>query len=658
MQPNNIIKNSITKNLVAFCLFVTLSVSLSAQSYYYNKAREYLSLRWRELAFDEFQNGVKAGEQKCILPLCYCYIYEIGTPMDLAKAEALFELGAKEDPVIAFLASYIYDGGLISPYDLRVNYYDYLDYDNIPIWKFARNYRDDLIIPADPAKALKFARLFHKVENGEKGQMWKDYIEFKCYLSGVGGMKKDLDKALALKKKHGGACGFSIEELLNDMLKQSDSFEDMGEIVMVMRKSGNYIWTHPFIPQNYFVNVNNSYSDRSFNAQFVDKFSELFQSWVERLNTQQERKTAYESLSALEKTALDVGLAFSSHQIGYWDVDAYNRKDRIVELERLIEQSPSDSVTRVACVAWTRLRVAELLKEKTRDGSKVLVTPDQIKNLFTHPYYIEEDGYDRFFLEKNSDAWYSNSDAIRVFITTQKQDVINSIKERNLLDLRFCKIGHLTGDNFSVYKKNLQKLIESNEVMYGLLDDVIAEAQADIADMESYLKLLSDEIDSKAVFDDYIRLKHNRVQECRIYVEKRLKEFSAQRQQIESKVHNLEHLSTENAVRYQKFLAAALDGKFKKIKPEAVQQLLEFVIYPSIELCEKAIHIYPIPNSSKLLNFYQEQENICLLLKHYYEGTLKVRYCDTVAKNYPNSVFAEFLANLRAAQAKLDVKKK
>ena len=658
MQSSNRFKNNTTKILVSCCLFITLSLSLSAQSYYYNKAREYLSLRWRELAFDEFQNGVKAGEQKCILPLCYCYIYEIGTPMDLAKAEALFELGAKEDPVIAFLASYIYDGGLISPYDLRVNYYDYLDYDNIPIWKFARNYRDDLIIPADPAKALKFARLFHKVENGEKGQMWKDYIEFKCYLSGVGGMKKDLDKALALKKKHGGACGFSIEELLNDMLKQSDSFEDMGEIVMVMRKSGNYIWTHPFIPQNYFMSVNNSYSDRSFNAQFVDKFSEYFQSWVERSKSLQERKTSYDALSALEKTAIDVGLAFRSYQIGYLDVDEYNRKNRIIELERLIEQSPSDSVTRVACIAWTRLQVAELLKEKNRDGSKALVTPDKIRHLFIHPYYIEEDGHDRFFLEKNSNAWYSNSDAIRVFITTQKQDVINSIKERNLLDLNSCRIGPLTRHNFSAYKNNLQKLIESNEVMYGLLDDVIAEARADIADMECFVKLLSDEIDSKAVFDDYISLKHNRIQECRTYVENRLKEFSEQRQQIESNVHNLEHLSTENLVLYQKFLAAAIDGKFKKIKPEAVQQLLKGVIYPSIELCEKAIYIYPRPTSSKLLSAFQEREAMCLLLKSYYEGTLKVSDCDAVAKYYQNFVFAEFLTNLRAAQVKSDEKKK
>lgn len=660
MQSNNEIKNNITKILVVLCLFFTLSISLSAQSYYYNKAAKYLDLGWNDSAFITFQNGVKAGEKICILPLCYCYIKEIGTPMDLVKAEALLELGAKEDPVIAFLASYIYDGGVISPYDLRCNYYHHLDDIDMPIWKFARNYSDELIIQADPVKALKFARLFHEVENSEKSQMWRDYIEFKGYLSGVGGMTKDLDKAFALKKKYGEASGFSIEEFLNGMLKKSDNLNDLGEIVMVMRKSGQYAWINPFIPQDYLSSVKNSSFYRSFNTRFVERLNRYLQWYADGLKTPQARIATYESLTALEKVAVDVGLSFSSHQIGYFDVDEYNRKDRIVELEHLIEQSLTDSITNVACIAWTRLQVAELLKEKTyRNGDqvKVLVTPDQIKNLFTHPYYVEVDGYDRFFLEKNSDSWYNNSDAIRVFITTQKQDVINSIKERNLLDLSAFRAGTLTSRNLSAYQSDLQNLMESNKVMYGLLDNVIAEAQADISDMESYIELLSDEVASKTVFEDYLRLRHSRVEECRTYVENRLKEFSDQRKQIESDVCDLNHLSTENLLLYQKFLDAAMDGKFKKIKPDAVQQLLNRVIFPSIELCEKAILLYPRPTSSKILSAFQEREAVCLLLKSYYDGTLKVSDCDAITKYYPNSAFAVFISNIRAAQVKLDAKK-
>lgn len=654
------VSNTAIKALVTVGLLFSLLLSSSAQEYYYSKAAKYMDRGWKESAVQELNNGVRAGEKKCILPLAYCYIKEIGTPRNLVKAESLLQSGAQSDPVTCFIASYIYDGGSLGGYELRQSYHYYLYDLGVYIYNFARSYDEEMIIPANPTKALKYARQYHKLENSEKSQRWKDYIEFKCYLYGLGGVSQNIEKALEIKREYGDAAGFSIEEYMNYMLQFSESLRDLGDIVNFMQMSGNLAWIDYQDPEYYYSLISSSYSARDYNVQFLGLFDDLYAEWVAGLETEQQRKVKYESANLLEKTAINIGLAFKSHQLGYIKVDESNSNSRIVDLENLISLSPSDSVTKVARIAWTRLKVAELLKKPSYYGQQLekCVKRSDVRELFSHPYYAEVKGYDRYFLEKNRDTWYSNSDAIKVFITTQKSDIIQSLKEMDLLDLSDFKIDNITRYNLSDYKNDLQVLIEDNKIMFGLFDNIISKAQANIRDMEAFLKFLSDEKASKVSIDDYLRLQSNSISECRTYVTNRLNKFAAERRQIESDVENFKHISAEDYALYQKFQIIAQDGKFKKIKAEEVQRLLTDVLYPSIELCEKAIEVYPRPNTSEILKSLYEQQDICLLLTNYFAGTLKVSDCDTVAKYYNSSDYSLLISNLKAAQEKLDRSKK
>ena len=654
------VSNGAIKALVALGLFFNLAIYSTAQEYYYKKANEYWSIGWKESAVREFNNGVSAGEKKCILPLAYCYIKEIGTPRNLAKAESLLQSGAQSDPVTCFLASYIYDGGNLRPYELRKYHYNLYEVGvSVNVYNFARSYDEEMIIPSNPTKALKYARQYHKLENSEKSQRWKDYVELKCYLHGIGGVSQDIDKALKIKREYSNDDDFSIEEYTNYMLQFSESLRDLGEIVNFMQMSGNQAWINYQDPEYYYDLVNNSYRAQDYNVQFLGLFNDLYAEWVAGLETEQQRKAKYESANPQEKKAINIGLAFKSHELGYIKVDESNSNSRIVDLENLISLSPSDSITNVARIAWTRLKVAELLKKSYyRQQVTNCVKRSDVRELFSHPNYAEVKGYDRYFLEKHSDKWYSNSSAIKLFITTQKSAIIQSLKEMDLLDLSDFNIDNITRYNLSDYKNDLQVLIEDNKIMFGRLSNIISKAQANVRDMEAFVKFLSDEKASKVSIDDYFRLQSNRISECRTYVTKCLNNFAAERRQIESDVENFKHISAEDYALYQKFQIIAQTGKFKKIKAEEVQRLLTDVLYPSIELCKKAIKVYPRPNTSEILKSLNEQQDICLLLANYYAGTLKVSDCDTVTKHYNSTDYSLLISNLKAAQEKLDRSRK
>lgn len=605
------------KRLIFTCICVICAVqSLCAQSYYYNKADNYFDSGEDELAVKTLQEGVRAGEVRCYVPLAYSYLQEKGTPRNVARALQLLDTRAKESAKVAHLLAYIYSGEKFYTYDSVEGYYiSNFNYDS---------YSRKSIISVNMTKALYYARLYNKLDHDSYSQNFLDRVEYKCYIEGLGGYSKNYEKAISIARKYDFQGFFNMDEIFETLYENISTIAALAEYERLMEV---------FTGEEELVLIT---QDGIFDPKdILSKSCSVYETWSQLGGN---LKSRYAALTMREKTLIDYGIYFKVS-------NAYDSKNEN-ELEYLIKNFPSSPMVEWAKIAWTTLR-CNVLYDPTRK-----VTKEYVDELLKHPYLC---GFSGCGAPPCDDFYFGDKESIRYLAERRlmaEEEHSRAYENRLAAEEARCANEFKILEGFEVSYHNLN-LFESM-LNYYVKTYPKNPYASQIAQMRDKIKLFKDkvnefntflEIEKKkgVLYNLYPSLLKNNNELLSSHASRRLSELSNHRRYIESWIRKEEHLSSYQKRSYHCFISLLKNGDLKELKPEFYKDIYHSILKKSIAYCIEAIKFYPQNNSRAILNDFIEMADICRMLDLYWDKSLTDEDCDAFLAYYPQSSYKYLL---------------
>lgn len=191
------------KTLAVTVLTVVLSVVsadfMTAQNFHYRKGWEFSEIDWERSAFSEWEDGMQAGEMSSTIMVAACYMREYGVGRNVSKGVSIMEnLASKNTDVALFAANFWFPILDDKPF---FDYYPHAG-GQYNMWSMFKWWQEKDLratnfgLEANYAKVLKFSKMYlAKVSKGYGANLAKGMIGY-CYENGVGGVRKNLTKAL------------------------------------------------------------------------------------------------------------------------------------------------------------------------------------------------------------------------------------------------------------------------------------------------------------------------------------------------------------------------------------------------------------------------------------------------------------------------------
>lgn len=266
-----------SKHLLVTILTVILSLVstdfMSGQNFHYRKGWEYAEIDWERSAFSEWEDGMQAGEMSSTIMVAACYMREYGVGRNVSKGVSIMEnMASKNTDVALFAANFwfpILDGDPFFDYSPHAGG-QYNMWSMFKWWQEKDLRAENFGLEANYAKVIKFSKMYlAKVSTGYGVKLANEMIGY-CYENGVGGVSKDIFKALEYypdgDRFYNLAMKFiksskTVDELDNEVAKIKPYIKDKNVITAIESKT----WT-----ADYYLYCPGA---REFLTEYIDMYS-------------------------------------------------------------------------------------------------------------------------------------------------------------------------------------------------------------------------------------------------------------------------------------------------------------------------------------------------------------------------------------------------
>lgn len=366
-------------SLVIATILSLISTSVvSAQNFHYRKGYEYWDIDWERSAFSEWTTGMNAGEINSTLMVAYCYIKEYGTVRNVQKGISIIENLAARNPQTAIYAANFWFPTL----DPTGRWYEHIHAGGVLNTNiFPR--RDlkadwDCGLKGDYTKALKYARKYLSVhKSADKYSLLAKNIIGYCYANGVGGVNKNVDKAL---EYYAGSRTFY--SFAKDLISPLESIEQIENIIGKLKP---YIENENTLSSldNKTIQEHGNYSNEEslFLLMYCDKYAADLE---KRTNIWMKQHNPFENPEEFKKELKKLDSKMQSKILNALSEKAINTTtDSLFKiwLAYPCEETTYQQIDEIACT-YTQLKDKEL---KERFGNDYITLIKAYKDLLKNP---------------------------------------------------------------------------------------------------------------------------------------------------------------------------------------------------------------------------------------------------------------------------------